>query len=261
MKARTVFKIIAIVGVPVTGYLSAKGSLKCEALLSQQQWALTNKEKAKTLAKSYWPAAVSGAVTIGSILIGDGLATKAIAAATASATLAVAKKDVLKGEFKKYREAVVEDGGKDKDVEYMKRASEIRLDADGEAIHRYKIKWAGEEIVFESTMGKVQEALNKINQQLYDYNTGSYVVTVSDALGIFDHPELRTKNTDRAGWAVDLLEVNCDCYWLDFFVYREDEGIGSHGDEDHNTFVIDVVWPPEDDISKALKQAEREGII
>lgn len=261
MEARTVFKFVAVAGVPVTGYLSARGARKCERLLRQNGEPLSKMEKAKDFTKSYWPALIAGGATIGSILISDNLATKAITAAAASATLAIAKKDVLKGEFESYRNAVKEDAGAEKDVEYLQKASEIRLDDDGEVVHTFKLTWLDKPIYFESTMGKVQNALNNINRELFDYNAGMSVATVSDALTLFGHDELRTKETDMAGWSMDLLSVNCDCYWLDFYVYRETDGLVSHGDEDPNTYIIDVVWPPEDNLKLAIDEAFESGVI
>lgn len=261
MNARMIFKAVAIAGVPVTGYLSAKGAYKYERILRENGEPLTKVEKAKDLTKSYWPALLCGGVTIGSILTMDKLATNAIAAAAASATLAIAKKDVLKGEFEKYRQVVKEDAGSEKDIEYLQKASEVRLDEDGEAVHRFKICFMDEPIYIESTLGKVEKALNSINRDLFDYNTGIGTITISDCLRYFEHEELRNSKTDLAGWTTDLLAVNCDCYWLDFYVYKASEGFSSHGDEDPDLYIIDVVWPPEENIREAYRIAEKEGII
>ena len=262
MKARTIFKIIAVVGVPVTGYLSARGTMTKAEYIKKNGTPQTKKEKVKDNVRAYWPAAVSGAVTIGSILLTDGFAAKEIAAATGIATAAVAKKDVIKGQFEKYRNVVKEDAGAEKDIQYMTKVAEVELDDDGETLHWFELYWLDNNVIrFQSTMSQVKDALNAINRDLVDYNTGHGFVTVSEALRYFGHEELATPWTDKAGWSYELLNVNCDCYYLDYYVYPADERIGSHGDDPYNTFIIDTCWPPEEDLAVALADAEKSGVI
>ena len=262
MNARTIFKIVAIVGVPVTGYLSARGAMTKAEYIKKNGTPQTKKEKVKDNVRAYWPAAVSGAATVCSILMTDSLAAKEIAVATGLATAAVAKKDVIKGQFEKYREVVKEDAGAEKDIQYMTKTAEVELDDEGEALHWFEIYWLDNNVIrFQSTMSQVKDGLNDINRQLIDYITGTGIVTVSEALRYFDHPELATPWTDKAGWSYDLLNVNCDCYYLDFYVYPADERIGSHGDDPYNTFVIDTRWPPEEDLAKSFADAEKSGVV
>jgi hypothetical protein len=262
MKARSVFKIIALVGVPVTAYLANMGKDIKAKRLKEQGVPVSKKEKAVDHIVSYWPAYLSGAVTMASIIASDTLAGKEIAAATALATAAAAKKDVLKGQFEKYRGAVKETDGDEKDISYMQKASEIRLNDEGEVLRHFKLKWCdGKNIEFDLSMADAQEAINKINRELYDATIGSGVVTVSDCLGYFKHPELADKDTGKAGWSAELLWVECDCYWLDFYIYPEGESIFAHGDESTDAFIIDVVWPPEVNIAKAIEAAGKKGVI
>ena len=262
MKARTIFKFVALIGVPVTGYLSARGAMTKAEYIRKNGTPQTRKEKIKDNIRAYWPAGVAGGVTIASILIGDNLATKAIGAAAASATAAIYKKDVLKREFNKYRGVVKEDAGEEKDHEYMKKASEIQLDDEGEVLHEFKISWLGDEpLYFTSTMGTVQTALNEVNRMLLDYNTGIGVVTGSDLLRLLHHDELVNSKTDLMGWGNDLLAIECECYWLEFYLYKAKDSLSYPGECEPETIVIDVVWPPYDDISKAYAIAEREGVI
>ena len=244
MNARTIFKIIAVAGVPVTGYLSARGTMTKAEYIKKNGTPQTKKEKVKDNVRAYWPAAVSGAVTIGSILLADGLAAKEIAAATGIATAAVAKKDVIKGQFEKYRNVVKEDAGAEKDIQYMAKAAEVELDDDGEVVHTFKLYWLDKPIIFESTMDKVQSAINNLNKRLVDYKEGPGYATVTDFLNMVGHPELATNQSNTFGWDFEALVDNCDCYYLDFLVYKEADSMFAHGDEDPNTYLIDVVWGP-----------------
>lgn len=256
MKARTIFKCVAIAGVPVTGYLAAKGTLKCQELKRKEGEPVGFKEKALDISRGYGPSIIAGAVTIGSILLSDGLATKEIAAATALATTAIAKKNVIKDQFDRYRAAVKDgDGGEEKDLEYVAKAAEVRFDKNGEVVRHFKIDWIdGEVIEFDSTLAKVVEGLNQVNRNLFDYNTGTGVVTISDFLNFMDKGDLITDKTNRAGWCSDLLAVYCECYWVDFWVHPE-------RDDDNSVYVIDLCWPPEENLSKAMGMAEKEGVI
>lgn len=262
MNARCVFKIAAVVGVPLTGYLSARGAMTKAEYIKRNGSPQTKKEKIKDNARAYWPAAVSGAATIASILISDSLATKAIAAATSSAAVAIYKKDAIKHQFDKYRGVVKEDAGEEKDREYLKKASEVKFDDEGEVLREFKISWLDDKpLYFTSTMSKVNEALNEINRMLLDYNTGSGIVTGTDVLRLLGHEELATPKTDLMGWGSDLLAIECECYWLEFYKYKESEAFNYHGDGDRDAIVIDVVWPPYDDIRDAYALAEKEGTI
>ena len=263
MKARTIFKCVAIAGVPVTGYLAAKGTLKCQELKRKEGEPVTLKEKALDISRGYGPSIIAGAVTIGSILLSDGLATKEIAAATALATAAITKKNVIKDQFDRYRAAVKDgEGGEEKDLEYVSKAAEVKFDGNGEVVRHFKLDWIdGETIEFDSTLAKVIDALNRVNRNLFDYNTGTGAVTVSDFLNYIDKGDLITDKTNKAGWCSELLAVTYDCYWVDFWVHPETEGLQDHGDGNPNTYVVDLCWPPEENLSKAIGMAEKEGLI
>lgn len=262
MNARTVFKVLALVGVPVTGYLASRGSGIKAKRIKEHGPAMTIKDKVVENGISYGPAIIAGAATMISIAASDKLATKAIAAATATATAAIAKKDVLKGQFEKYRGAVKEDQGEKKDAEYMVKASEIKLDDNGEVVRTFKLDWLpGEPIIFQASMADVYEGINNINRHIADYANCSGVVTVSDALDFFKHKELANSKTNIAGWDASLLARECDCYFLDFFIYPEGQRMFSHGDEPVDVWCIDVGWGPWENLGYAVRQAIEAGVL
>lgn len=257
MNARTVFKVLALVGVPVTGYLASRGAGIKAKMIKEQGVPVTRREKIKDFAIAYGPAIAAGAVTMGSICMSDKLATKAIAVATATATTAVAKKDVLKGQFDKYRGVVKEELGDEKDIEFMSKASKVELDSDGEVLHWFEIHWLDHKpIRFRATKDKVRAACDAINRELFDYREGCGIATVSQFLDHVGYGHLATKDTDEAGWNNELLYCDCDCYWLDFYIHPKGESILAHGDEDTDTFVIDVPWPPYYNLGMEIRQAE-----
>ena len=262
MNARLIFKVLALAGVPAKGYLAVRGAGVKAKRIKEYGPARTKKDKLIENGIAYGPAIAAGALTMASILMTDRLATKAIAAATATATAAVAKKDVLKGQFDKYRDVVKENLGEEKDIEIMSKAAEVELDSDGEVLHWFEIHWLdGHPIRFRATKDKVRAALESLNRELIDYNTGSGVATVSQFLNNVGYGHLATEDTDKAGWNTDLLAIDCDCYFLDFYIYPKGESILAHGDEDTDTFIIDTPWPPYYNIGMEIRQAEAMGRI
>lgn len=252
---KLVFKALAITGVPVTAYLAARGGkTKAERILNgEENTVILN-------AKSYGPAAAVGAATIASIFALDYFGGKELAAAGALTAAAVANKDRIKAQFEKYREVVKEEDGEKRDVDIFTKASQVRFDDDGETVHLYRLDWVKDPIYFESTSKKVAEGLSRINKELVDYSTGWGVVTVSDALNFFGHPELRTPDTDKAGWDIELLHVDYDCYYIDWHEILAGESPW-YKDENPNVHVIVTPVDPEIDLQWAIDQAQKDGVI
>ena len=260
---RTIFKGVAIVGVPVTGYLAARGEkTKAEKLLEGKSYE-TGKDKFILNAKSYGPAVAAGAVTITSIILSDYFGAKELAAAGALAAGVAARKDKIKEQFEKYRNVVKEEDGSERDVDILKKASQATYDGNGELIHRYRLDWTKTPIYFETSHAKVIEALNRVNQELIDYNRGCLgLVTVSQFLEYIDRSDLKTPETDKAGWSYDLLNVECDCYWLDFYVFKAGESKWySSKEEDPDTYIVDVEFGPWANLKGELDEQERIGTI
>lgn len=259
---KTVFKVTALVGVPITAYLSARGALTKAELLKLRAEDAGVKEKVIDNARAYGPAAAAGAATMASIILADYFGAKEVALAGALAAGAVARKDKIKRDFDRYRGVVKEEDGDQRDIDILQKSSAIRLDDEGEVLHTYCIDWkgCGDPIYFEATAKDVAEGLSRINRELVDYSTGWGIVTMTEALEYLGHKELATEYTDKAGWSYDLLNVQCDCYYLDFYIYPGGSTVG-RDHEDPNTFFIDVTWGPEEDLDESLRKAKSIGII
>lgn len=257
---KTIFKVVAIAGVPVTSFLAARGGkTKAERLLKGEKYE-TGKDKFVLNAKAYGPAVAAGAVTVTSIVLSDYFGGKELAAATALAAGVAARKDQIKQQFEKYRDVVKEEDGKERDVDILKKASEVEISGDGEVVHTYRIDWIDEPIYFESTAKDVGAGLSKINKGLLDLAYGLGLVTVSDALNFLGHPELRNHKTDIAGWELNLMNVVYDSYFVEFDDITAGESAW-YKDEDPNVHVIVAHVEPEPDLQMALKEAQEIGII
>ena len=252
---KLIFKALAITGVPVTGYLAARGGRTKAELLLKGETPGTRPEQALLNAKAYGPAVAAGAGTIAAIFMTDYFAGKELAAAGAITAAVVANKNRIKDQFEKYRGVVKEEDGQQKDTDIMQKASAVRFDEDGNAIHRYCLDWLETPIYFESTAENVAQALTAINKELVDLAVGWGVVTVSDALRFFGHEELATPETDIAGWSYSLLNVDYECYFLGFSVMSGQASLW-HGDPDPNVRVITVDIPPEENLEKAMEEAK-----
>lgn len=257
---RTVFKVLAIAGVPATAYLAARGGrLKAERIMEKGN-PDNRKEAAALNIKAYGPAAVAGAATIASIVLCDYFGGKEIAAAGALAAGVAANKNRLKEQFEKYRGVVKEEDGEARDVDIMQKASKVRLDGDGEVIHTYRLDFLDDPIYVESTARQMGEALSRVNKELCDYVCGTGIVTVTDVLKFLDHPELETRKTNIAGWSQDLLAVECDCYFLDWLTIKAGESAW-YKDENPDVIVVSSSWGPYPDLQKALDRAHEIGTI
>lgn len=257
---RTIFKVTAIAGVPITGFLAARGGkTKAEKLLNGEPYE-TKAEKFVLNANSYGPAIISGAVTITSIVLADYFGAKELAAAGALAAGIAANKNKVKEQFEKYRNVVKEEDGEARDVDIMQKASKVRFDDDGEVIHTYRLDFLDDPIYVESTARQMGEALSRVNKELCDYVCGTGIVTVTDVLKFLNHPELETRKTNIAGWSQDLLAVECDCYFLDWLTIKAGESAW-YKDENPDVIVVSASWGPYPDLQKALDRAHEIGTI
>lgn len=87
-----IFTGIAIIGVPVTATLSAMRAPKYKEILEKSEGKA---KKVKAVTKTYWPAIVSGAVTIASIIFAEKVNLTEIAAITGTAAFLARNRDLL----------------------------------------------------------------------------------------------------------------------------------------------------------------------
>lgn len=268
MKARTVFKIAALVGVPTTAYFASKGGLKYQQLRSNRNWADRNKKNAAIdAAKAYWPAFISGGLTMGSILLLDSFYGKELLAVGAVAVAAISSKEEVEYNFKEYRNAVKEDtvdGGPEKDIEYAMKVADkhIHYTESGEAVHKFKINWLEEvePIYFDATFAQVGDGIHEINKRLMDFLNCDGLVKMPEALELISGAEhwsnLIKEQRDipvisKAGWLYELLNIDCDCYFLDWTITKVEDEPG--------VYEICPDWGPWLDLEEYIEEETKAG--
>ena len=182
IKAKTIFKLVAIVCVPLTGYLAARGTKKyqeeMEKLKEEKPEAdITTQDKAMAAVKSYGMAAATGVAAVGSIIAIDKITYKELVAAGSAVALGKNKLERKIREYKAYREATIANVGRDAERDIRKDAAEIYTRqsyvsgaATDETVHTFRLDWFGEEkwIYFDATYSEVMAALMAMNAELAD---------------------------------------------------------------------------------------------
>jgi hypothetical protein len=192
---------VAIVGVGLTAYLTAKASFTaCDVIRSDEEHGGTAsdpkqrlKERFKHTWKLYIPAGVSGLVTVGCI-VG---ASKANANRTAAAVTAYS---LTERAFSEYREKVVEEIGKNKEEKIRDAVAQDRLNKlpMGSVI----VTGAGDVLCcetytgryFRSQMETLRKAQNDINAQIVQ----QLYVPLDEFYDLIGLPH--TSDSDKLGW-------------------------------------------------------------
>lgn len=166
-KASVICSGLAIVGVAVTGVLSAIRAPKYKEILEESKGS-----KPKAVMKTYWPAIASGVVTCSLIVVAEGLGLKEIAALGAMAGYATRNRAMIE---RKVKEVTGKDG---KDIlkkiksestketavaEYANHPS-IELTGNGDLLcfEGYSGRW------FRSSAEAVEAAVHNLNKRLRD---------------------------------------------------------------------------------------------
>ena len=123
---KSVFKVLAIVGVGATAYLAVKRASKIEEAAEEIKESMPEEKKEKTkhviksspkIIKAAWPVILSGIGTCSCIMIMDHISYKQIAALTATCTYLVKNRDFLANKLK---EAVGEERFKEIQAAFAK---------------------------------------------------------------------------------------------------------------------------------------------
>lgn len=271
INAKLIFKLVAIVNVPLTGYLAAKGTKwyqeGVEELKANKPEAdVSTADKAIVAAKSYGLAALSGVAGVGSVIAMDRISMGQL---TAAGALVVANKRLLKEKAQKlesYKEAVLHKLGIEKAKEVDQMAEGISLEKsyiDGmqtdEVLHMFRLRWFGDnyQILFEATLPEVLDALADINRELFDKDSGSGMYTIGKFFSKVGRPDLICDDIVNRGWSKEFLRICCDCNWLP---YELNKVTDEHGNE---LDIIDIWVPyfPNEDIEAYQKQLEEDGEI
>jgi hypothetical protein len=211
---------LAIVGVAVTGVLSAIRAPKYKEILEESKGS-----KPVAVAKTYWPAIASGVVTCSLIVVAEGLGLKEIAALGAMAGYATRNramierkvKEVTGKDSKDILKKIKSESTKETAVaEYAKHPS-IELTGNGDLLcfEGYSGRW------FRSSAEAVEAAVKNLNKRFKD---GEYLSLndFHEELGITPThfgsnrgwvPDDHEDALDRSHWVLDEIEIElvpCD---------------------------------------------------
>ena len=219
-KASVICSGLAIVGVAVTGVLSAIRAPKYKEILEESKGS-----KPVAVAKTYWPAIASGVVTCSLIVVAEGLGLKEIAALGAMAGYATRNramierkvKEVTGKDSKDILKRIKSESTKETAVaEYAKHPS-IELTGNGDLLcfEGYSGRW------FRSSAEAVEAAVKRLNERFKD---GEYL-SLNDfyvELGITQThfgsnrgwvPDDHEDASNYSPWVLDEIEIElvpCD---------------------------------------------------
>lgn len=253
ISGKTVFVIVAGAGMVITAWLAAKNApnaqkKKEEALQAKREATgdenaqLTIVESFNAQIGSYVPAIISGVVTLGSFVGSE----------------VINADNYRKGEkmIEEYKNMTDRIGGAgtskfiEKAVEQKKL--EEKADKDDQAWEKrrkFKLKFEGETLEFESTLADVTTACYFANRQFILYG----ILTFNEFLNLLDQQMLTdkaSKEGDRRGWEACVGEAVYGYSWIDIDIVDSDEP-----DVKEITF---PVYPHLFDEEEAYKEVERE---
>ena len=267
-KAKIIFKVLAIVSIPLTGYLAVKGHEKyqdemCMLRATKPEADISLRDKTVVAIKSYGLAAGTGALGIGSVIAIERIGAKELM--VVSGGLVGAKKrldsEIRKGQA--YRKATLDTVGEEKESEIRQVAAKNYIETtyingveSDETLHTFRLNWfEGKPIEFRATMAGVINGLTELQRELFDYNSGSGYGTLSCLLANIggEAASYISEETDQAGWNTAILAAECDCYWLPFEI--------SKCKYSPDTYEITTYWYPNYNIFQYTEEQEKEGVI
>lgn len=207
---------LGVTGVVTTAYLASKASFKAPAILEaakreksfyhtgeeENEFSLEPKEKFLLLWKLYIPAVVSGATTIGCVVMATRIGTRRTAAMAAAYTLS-------ERAYSEYKDKVVETIGKTKSKKIEDEVAQNHLD-DKPFSKQGVVIGSGDVPCFDAysgryfacTMEGIKKAQNDVNYTMLHTGYAS-LNDFYEKLG-----QDRTKMGDELGWNNDIpLEV------------------------------------------------------
>lgn len=231
-KAKIIFKILALVSIPITGFLGAKGAEwydmeMCQIYLEKVDTDVTKRDKVKAFVKAYGPAIGSAIAGIASVIFMDRIGAKALLSAGALVAAGKAKLDDQVEMGKAYRQATIDAVGPEKEAEIRTNASNmyacrtfVNGEATDETVHTFVIDdWIekGSHIEFDAPMANVYNAFCETNRELFDHNSGDGTVSIADFLTFIGGEASCYANevTEAYGWN-DCALVDNDCLWVPF---------------------------------------------
>ena len=215
----TILSIGAAIGVVVSNVLtnkaSIKATLKIDEVEKKKHRELTFVEEVKVVAPIYAPSIVVGAATIGCIFGSNFLNKKQLAALAGAMSL-------LQANFKRYREEVVHEVGKEKEENIWKasKASETQLyktisEQEGKFIDTTGLTFFIDSLTdegFYTDKATVESAILKLNRKLQ--MNPNQTVTLNEFRNNLDLHATNFGNI--VGWSkIDVDEYDTVDTWID----------------------------------------------
>lgn len=193
---------LGVSGVVATSYLTAKASFKANEVLEDYPFDISTKEKAKVIWKLYIPAGVSGALTIGCIIVSSQTTGRRTAAAVAAYSF-------TERAFSEYKEKVAEELGKGKEQKIRDEIVQERVLNNPAPVSREVMVTSVSGHVlccelftgryFRSDMEMLRKAQNDLNVKVVN-NVYVSLDEFYDLIGLS-----YTSNSSRLGWDPDRL--------------------------------------------------------
>ena len=253
---RSFFTVVGAIAIPVTALLSARSAIKAKEAYDELPDDASKGEIVKTVAKECVPAIISLAVAEASVLGSNGIATAQIAGLSAAGL-------TLESNFRKYRKGVIDYVGEEEEKKICQEIGEKNIIEkvgliDGETIHLFHEPWTG--AWFQATKEQVLNALSACNRQIIDmsankWNPEAGIATIAHIFKFLKKPELITEPAEKMGWSLDLLSLDCDCYWLELGICEQYDNNGQKFYELYSD------WDPAPDLDKWYEEAEAAGRI
>lgn len=203
---------IGVAGTITTAVLTGKAAFESAYILRDEEdlrtrsgaQAVDVREKIELVWKLYIPAVGVGATTIACIVGSNRIGTRRAAALAAAYS-------VSEKAFVEYKEKVIEKIGESKEQKVRDEIAQDRVNAKPVETSKVIVTGTGDVLCyeaftdryFESSMDKIEKAVNKINSQL---NNDQYA-SLSDFYRLLKLP--LTSQSEEVGWNADnLLEMN-----------------------------------------------------
>lgn len=192
---------VIVAGTASTGFLAARAGYRSARRLAEEGADLSLKEKTKICWPLFMPAVGVGAVTIAAAVGASRVSTRRVAALASAYSISEAA-------FSEYREQVVAQIGKNKDLKIRDAVAQTRIDRSGDMeIEEVEDKSPCYEVMsgryFYTTVETLRQAENKINYKLVHESYAS-LNEFWDSIGL-----TQTSIGEELGWTADrLLELH-----------------------------------------------------
>lgn len=206
--APAILTAVGVTGTIATAYQTGKATYKAASVLHDESPALTesNVEKVRLVWKFYVPPVLTGAWTIGAIILSHRVSSKRAAAVAAAYSIS-------ERAFSEYKEKVIEKIGENKERDVRTEVAQQRMKDQPVSQSNVIVTGGGEVLCYDmftgryffSEMETIRKAMNDINQEIMAAGYAS-VTDFCHLIGLQG-----TIMTDEMGWNHDKnLEIKFD---------------------------------------------------